>query len=86
MIKNFYQKFNKLGAGQKSAIAFMFASLIQQGISFLITPLFTRILSTEEFGVVTVYNSWVEMIGTVAMLSLSSGIFYLKNSSYICIR
>ena len=75
MLKNFYQKFNKLGAGQKSAIAFMFASLIQQGISFLITPLFTRILSTEEFGVVTVYNSWVEMIGTVAMLSLSSGIF-----------
>lgn len=75
MIKNLYQKFNKMGAGQKSAIAFMFASLIQQGISFLITPLFTRILSTEEFGVVTVYNSWVEMIGTVAMLSLSSGIF-----------
>ena len=75
MLNNFFSKVKQLGAGQKSAMAFMVASLIQQGISFIITPLFTRILSTEEFGVVTVYNAWVEMIGTVAMLSLSSGIF-----------
>ena len=68
--------------GQKSAIVFMLASLIQQGISFLITPLFTRLLSTEEFGMATVYNSWVEMVGTVAMLSLSSGIFNVGMVDY----
>ncbi len=82
MISKLKTKFQTMPAGQKSAIAFMLASLVQQGISFLITPLFTRILSTEEFGVVTVYNSWVEMIGTVAMLSLSAGIFNVGMMDY----
>ena len=75
MIIKLSNKINEMSDGQKAAIAYMFASLIQQGISFLITPLFTRLLTTEEFGTITVYNSWVDMIGTLAMLSLSSGIF-----------
>lgn len=75
MIIKLLKKINKMTDGQKAAIAYMFASLIQQGISFLITPIFTRLLTTEEFGTITVYNSWVDMIGTLAMLSLSSGIF-----------
>lgn len=82
MVKKYLRKFEELSPGKKAAIAFMFASLVQQGISFIITPLFTRILSTEEFGVVTVYNSWVEMIGTVAMLSLPSGIFNVGMVDY----
>lgn len=74
--------FNKLGAAQKSAVAFMLAGLIQQGISFIVTPLFTRILSVGEFGVVTVYNSWNELVGTIAMLSLSSGIYNVGMIDY----
>lgn len=82
MISKIKTKFQSMSAGQKSAIAFMLASLVQQGISFLVTPLFTRILSTDEFGVVTVYNSWVEMVGTVATLSLSSGMFNVGMMDY----
>lgn len=82
MITKVVKKFQSMSAGQKSAVAFMLASLVQQGISFLVTPLFTRILSTDEFGVVTVYNSWVEMVGTVAMLSLASGMFNVGMMDY----
>ena len=71
----FINKFTALSDSKKSAIAFMFASFVQQAINFLITPLFTRLLSTAEFGVVMIYNSWVEIVGTIAMLSLSAGFF-----------
>lgn len=75
IVNNFKRKFYKLSDAQKSAIAYMFASFVQQGISFVITPLFTRLMSTSEFGTITVYNSWVEMVATLATLSLYSGIF-----------
>lgn len=65
----------KLKEAQKASLAFIFASIFQQGISFLITPFFARMLSVEEFGLVSVYNSLVDIIGPVAMLSLSAGIF-----------
>ena len=82
MVKKVLRRFNALSPGKKSSIAFLFASFIQRGISFLITPLFTRLLSTEDFGLVTVFNSWIEMIGTIAMLNLSSGIFNVGMSDY----
>lgn len=82
MMKRIRTKFNSLSAAKKSSVAFMFASFIQHGMGFLITPLFTRLLSTADFGLVTVYNSWVEIIGTVAMLSLSSGMFNVGMMDY----
>ncbi|MGN0316825.1 MAG: lipopolysaccharide biosynthesis protein [Lachnospira sp.] len=82
MLNKYIDKFKNFSAAKKSTMAFMFASFIQRGISFIVTPIFTRLLTTTEFGTVTVYNSWVEMIGTVAMLSLSSGIFNVGMMDY----
>lgn len=79
---NINSKFNQLSDAKKSAIAYMFASFVQQGISFIITPLFTRLMSTSEYGTVTVYNSWVEMVATMATLSLYSGIFNVGMVDY----
>lgn len=71
----YINRINNLSAAKKSALAFLVASFIQQSFSFIITPIFTRILSTEEFGLVITYNSWLDIIGTVSMLSLASGVF-----------
>lgn len=75
MIKKMIHTFRSLSAPKKSAIAFMLSSFIHQGISFLVTPLFSRLLSTADFGLVTTYNSWTEMLAPLATLSLYSGFF-----------
>lgn len=90
MIKIF-QRIKSMSSPQKSAFAYMFASFIQQGISFIITPLFTRLLTTLEFGQVSVYNSWVEILAPLATLSLYSGVFNVgmvdyekKRDEFVC--
>jgi len=67
---------------KKSAMAYMIGSYIQYGISFLVTPIFARLLTTGEFGLVTTYNSWVEMIGPIATLSLYQGFYNIGMVDY----
>lgn len=38
-------------------------------------PLFTRLMSSNQYGVVTVYNSWVQMFSVFSTLNLSAGAF-----------
>ena len=61
--------------GVKASIAFFIASLITKGIGYITTPLFTRLLSAEEFGQVSVYLTWMQVFGIVAMFCLSYGVF-----------
>ena len=61
--------------GKKSALVFMLASYIHYAISFLVTPFFSRLLSTADFGLVTNYNSWVQILEPIATLSVYAGFF-----------
>lgn len=54
---------------------FVFASIVQKGISLVTTPIFTRILTTEEYGTVSVYNSWLSILTIFATFELATGVF-----------
>ncbi len=54
----------------KATLAFGIASFAVSGINYITTPLFTRILSTSEYGVITVYNSWYEIVRVFATMTL----------------
>ena len=82
MIANLKSCFTTLSPAKKSAIVYMVGSYIQYAIAFLVTPLFSRLLTTGEFGLVATYNSWVEMIGPVATLSLYAGFFNVGMMDY----
>lgn len=69
------RKFNQMPAGAKASIAFFFASLITSGIAYIVTPIYTRILSTEVYGQTSVFLTWVQIFGFVAMFCLSHGSF-----------
>ena len=68
-------KLNNLPLGLRASIAYFFASVVTVGISYIITPLYTRMLSTEEYGQVSVFLTWVQIFGIVAMFCLSYGVF-----------
>lgn len=74
-MKKIKQEFYNLSPGVKSSIAFAFASMISAGMSYLTTPIFTRILSPNEYGQVTVFLTWQSVFGIIAMFSLNYGVF-----------
>ncbi len=64
-----------LHKGVKATLAFFIASLVTKGISFIATPIFTRLMTAEEFGKVSVYYTWSQIFGIIAMFCLSYGVF-----------
>ena len=69
------QKIKLVPQGAKASMAFFLASIITKGIAYITTPLYTRLLSPEEYGQVSVYLTWVQVFGIVAMFCLSYGVF-----------
>ncbi len=77
------QKWREMTPAAKSAIAFTLSSFIIKGITFLTTPVFTRILNQEQFGVISLFNSWQTIIEVIALLGLTSaGVFNVGLNDY----
>ncbi len=69
------KKIRNLPAGVKASVAFFFASVITSGIAYIVTPIYTRLLSPEEYGKTSVFLTWVQIFGIVAMFCLHYGVF-----------
>ena len=65
----------KIPVGFKSAIVYLFATVFTRGLAIITTPIFTRIMSTDQVGMVNLYSSWYSMITVVSTLALTSGGF-----------
>ena len=48
---------------------------MQKGITVLTAPIFTRLLSTSEYGQYSVFNSWYEIISIIVSLRLAYGMY-----------
>ena len=59
----------------KASFWFMICTVLQKGISMVTMPIFTRIMSPEQYGVVSVYNAWYGILAIFATLNLSAGVF-----------
>lgn len=64
-----------LPQGVKASIAFFFSNIITAGISYITTPLYTRVLSATEYGQSTVFFTWLQLFGIIAMFGLANGVF-----------
>lgn len=64
-----------MSAPSKASIVFLFVSIIQKGLAYLTTPIYTNLLTTEEYGQVSLFLTWFQLIGIVAMFSLQAGVF-----------
>lgn len=71
-----------LGKEAKASLVFVFASVCSQGMAIISLPFFTRLLTTEQMGVVTTYNTWLNLIGMVSTLGLTSGSFNIAMMKY----
>ena len=71
--KGVFKAYTHLPKEAKAAIWFFVCSLLQKGISVICTPIFTRILSTDEFGRYNVFDSWLQIITIFVTLRIYSG-------------
>ena len=76
------EKYTKMPLPAKASIWFVICSVVQKGIAFLTTPIFTRLLTTDEYGMVSIFNSWHSILTMVLTLQLSSGVFYKAMVKY----
>ena len=58
----------------KSVIWQLIGKIVFQGIYFFTTPIFTRILTTTDYGYVTLYTSWLAIFSLVEGLSVSASL------------
>ncbi len=68
-------KYRLLAKPAKAALWFLVCGILQKSIGTIVTPIFTRIMSTEDYGVYTLFNSWLEILGVILTLRLSYGAF-----------
>lgn len=75
-------KYQKIPIAARATLWFVFCSTLQKGISLITTPIFTRIMSTEQYGQFTVYNSWLQIITIITTLRLDYAVFNKGMSKY----
>lgn len=74
-MKRLIEKFNSASPAVKASTALLFANLVLKGLSMISGPIFTRIMSTEQYGLVSNFSSWRDLLSVVVTFNLSSGVF-----------
>jgi O-antigen/teichoic acid export membrane protein len=69
---NYYKK---LSINVRSGLWYTVSNVLQKGLGFITIPIFTRILTTEQYGTVSLYYSWRDIVMIFCTFNLFSGVF-----------
>lgn len=59
---------------KKASTYYLVGNLFNKGMAFFTVPIFTRLLSTSDYGIVTTYNSWIAILAMIVGFALHTGI------------
>lgn len=59
---------------KRASSYYFFGNIFNKGIAFLTVPIFTRLLNTAEYGIVTTFNSWATIASMVFGFTIYMGI------------
>ena len=66
----------------KASVWYIASSVIARSVGALGTPIFTRLLSPEEYGLFPLYNTWLAVIGVIVTVELTGGVMYRGLQKY----
>lgn len=69
------EKYKKTPTVVRASIWYVVCNVMQKAVAFFTTPLFTRIMSTEQYGQVIIYSSWLEVFNIFATLNIFYGAY-----------
>ena len=64
--------YHKIPLSAKASLWFLFANVFQKAVMVIFTPIFTRVMTTEEFSKYAVFQSWEAIFTVFATLNISS--------------
>lgn len=75
MLKKIKIKYINLPIQVRASFWFLICTFTQKAVNVITTPIFTRLLSTSEYGEYNVYTSWLGIFTVFISLNLSQGVF-----------
>ena len=81
-IKTFLTKLNNMSPAAKASFWFVVSNVVLKGISFITTPIFTRLLDVADYGISSVFITWEGVISIFATLSLAGGVYNVAITKY----
>lgn len=75
MLENIKEKYNQIPAAVKASLWFVICSVLKDITDVLATPIFTRILTADQYGIYNVYHSWFQILKIIFTLFLFSDVF-----------
>lgn len=67
-------KIKHLNKSTKAGGFYLFGNFFNKGIAFITVPIFTRLLTTSDFGLINTYLSWVSILSVIIGLQLGNSI------------
>ena len=71
----YLSKYKELPLHIRATFWFLVCSFLQRGISTVTTPIFTRLLTTEEYGQYNVFNSWLGIVTIFVTMQIYLGVY-----------
>ena len=66
----------------KIGIYYLIGTFFQKGIAFLTVPVFTRIMGTDDYGLINTYNSWL----TIVSMFISAALYMSLRLAFVDYR
>lgn len=74
---NLISKYRSLSLPLRAGFWFTLANFLQRGLTMITTPIFTRLLSKEQYGLASTYSAWQNVLTLVVTLSLYKSLLNL---------
>lgn len=74
-INNPINKYIEMPVTAKASLWYMIGNVTQKGIAFFVVPIYTRVLSSSEYGMYSIFQSWTNILVILATLNLYTGVF-----------
>lgn len=81
-VKSLFKKLNSLSPAAKASVWFVISNVALKGVSFITTPIFTRLMEVADYGATSVFVTWEGVISIFATLSLAGGVYNVAQTKY----
>ncbi|SHM37966.1 lipopolysaccharide biosynthesis protein [Ruminococcus flavefaciens] len=69
------QKWGTMSKEARASLAYTLCNIAQRCIAFINMPIFARLMTTDEYGEMTIYTSWSSLFAIILTLNLAYGSF-----------
>lgn len=75
MLSKLKNKYVSMPVQVRASLWFLISSFLQKAVAVISTPIFTRLMTTEQYGEYNVFQSWMGIITVIITLNLFYGVF-----------